>query len=117
MIKLFEEYVKCHKFDYGDYIVCNIRYYRTDGKNYNSIIRIVDTPGPKGHKINYYSAYVLYKYDNGELEELKWDDPMVKDTIEYDQQELEKNALFSTRDEEKAIEIIKMLGDTEKYNL
>lgn len=116
-LKLYEAYVKHNKYEYGDYIVMPIRYYRTDGKNYLSILDIVGTPGPPQHIVNYYSAYVLYKMDNGILEELKWDDPMSKDIIGYDKEELEKEVLFSSRDIDKCKEFIRMYRDSKKYNI
>lgn len=116
-IKIFEEYIKRNIFEYGDYIVCDVRYHRTDGKNYLSIIRIHGTPGPKGHPIDYYSAYVLYKYDNNKLEQLKWDHPMTKDMVGFNKEQLESDALYSSKNIEESIYFIKIAADSKKYNL
>lgn len=106
-MKTFEQYIERNKFKHGDYIIIKI-------KNKLYILYIHGTPGPKGHKINYYSLHILKKFNEYDNNIIDW---VSDESIEINKEELETNFLYVTdtlEDAEKQMHIIK---DSSKYNI
>jgi hypothetical protein len=112
-IKEFNTYYDSIKV--GDYIAIDFNHFRSDYKDYITIMKVNSSPMTCGH--NYYELECLYKLNNGKLEELKFGDKMRMTYLRIDHVYLVKSLIYSSSDLKDVIEHVYLMDSVNKYNL
>lgn len=100
-----------NKIEYDDYIIYNL-YYFNHQKHIPTILKICGTPGPKGHKVDYYMANIIMRLND---DNIVWVNTI--DSIRIYKDDMEEHLISKANSLKDAKEKLLMLVNVNKYNL